>query len=406
MTTLFTANISNSSEIRDCQLCHKVSNYDEHRKLACIQCHPKNEKHFSKGDILDEGASGCLNCHKEYKDFVKHQMHTKAKEIKYVKDKFDRYDNNFYKTNCNSCHVTSCSDCHINKKFPHKITKNIDNNNCLKCHKGYFTGIEYLGLAEKDDAEKFQIGEEKDGTFYQKMLPDIHFEKGLKCIDCHNMKGFLSSKKTTKSCKDCHKKVSNNVIEHSIKSHLEKLECYTCHSAWSQNELGTFFLKFKDKSSQKPFEAIKNISQNYKKTSYMKNNFETFIGIDNNGKYSIIRPFLISFITFVSDNKTIRISSDWRIKYSHTIRKETVLCHDCHENRKKYILLKPEDDYMDIKKDNFCFDSFYNQKNMFIVNGRFVSEYEWNKINNKSDEYKKLFIKKQMELIGVVKKAR
>lgn len=392
------------SNDKNCNNCHKSYNYAGHKNISCISCHPKNNKHFSKGDLFSEGARGCLTCHSKYQNILNNKMYTKEDEKNYIKQTYAKYDKDFYKNNCNKCHVTSCSDCHIEDK-KHRINKKISIEKCLNCHNGYFTGIEYVGLAEKDDNEKFDIGIEKNGKFYQKMIPDIHFEKGLACKDCHTMVSFVENKKTAKNCRDCHKKISKNVIEHKIESHLVKLNCNLCHSAWQQNEFGTNFIKFKNENEQKNYYLIKNVSKNYKKTSYMKNNFETFMGIDNSGKYNTIRPLFVSFLTFIDQKiQNYHISSDWKSQFSHTIRRETVLCQNCHEEQRKSLLLNEEDDIINLKKDKIPIGFLYNSKKHTIRNGRFVDDNIW-KIKN-TETYKKYFILKQIQLQKVIKDAK
>jgi len=51
---------------------------------------------------------------------------------------------------------------------------------------------------------------------------------------------LAENKRYSKGCVDCHKRIDKTIVEHSIEEHLETLECYACHSAWTVSELGTF----------------------------------------------------------------------------------------------------------------------------------------------------------------------
>lgn len=238
------------------------------------------------------------------------------------------------------------------------------------------------------------------------MLPDVHFEKGLKCLSCHNMKSFSYGEKYSKDCNNCHRKISN-IMEHNIKAHKTKILCSGCHSAWSQNELGTYYIKIEDMRKKDDYNSIINISRDYRKTSYIKNNFETFLGINEEGKYATIRPYFISFFSKVADKvSTYFVSADWRVKYSHTIRRETILCQQCHENSKKFILMENDLDIFDLGKDGIPLESFYNSKGNKILNGKFVDKGIWEKISSNGEDYRKYFILKQLQLIEVIKNAK
>ena len=212
---------------------------------------------------------------------------------------------------CSACHVIydddglyKGGDPTIPKDEPghmrvHKITKQIPAFQCVHCHnRGGRTGVSYLGMMEADpygypwSTEPGKKGGEKlHGKWYNHLLPDVHYEKGMHCIDCHQEPeihgdGNIYSKKwqaTAIECETCHGTpdeyatfttrygpLNNIVFENGkpvlvskvtgekhpvpqlkdlaeqgklspmgevamvkVKQHLDKLECYACHAKWA-----------------------------------------------------------------------------------------------------------------------------------------------------------------------------
>jgi len=89
------------------------------------------------------------------------------------------------------------------------------------------------------------------------MLPDVHYEKGMRCGNCHSMSSLANGKSSSKTCIDCHKP-DKNVLEHRIQAHLTKMECSSCHAAWAPVEYGTFWIKFEENAITDYFRWVKN----------------------------------------------------------------------------------------------------------------------------------------------------
>ncbi len=62
---------------------------------------------------------------------------------------------------------------------------------CFTCHKGYFVGTDYYGMAPREDSLRYQRGEVAYGETYLKMTPDVHAEKGyeMRCLPFHAESG-------------------------------------------------------------------------------------------------------------------------------------------------------------------------------------------------------------------------
>jgi hypothetical protein len=109
------------------------------------------------------------------------------------------------------CHASSCDDCHmieVNGLKSYTTDTATYYKACTKCH----------GDMAKDN-------------------PDVHFAKGMKCMDCHTSKeihGDGTDANTYQAkdffdakCENCHKSVSQ-IKSHTV--HGNKLECQVCHS--------------------------------------------------------------------------------------------------------------------------------------------------------------------------------
>jgi len=110
-------------------------------------------------------------------------------------------------------------------------------DNCLNCHIKR-PGANYVGKLAKMH---------KEGPY-----PDIHYEKGLDCMDCHSLSEIHGDGKIYPNerlavqvrCEDCHRNPGKvvrgmNVTQYSNKSathaiHEEELDCAACHSGWYQ----------------------------------------------------------------------------------------------------------------------------------------------------------------------------
>ncbi len=163
----------------------------------------------------------------------------------------DNFADDYFRKMCAMCHIgvknpfstsnhsSGCAACHViynnnshylgedptidkNKRgFPpyHEITAKIPTSQCLKCHnRSSRYGTSYIGLGENDfypvPLKHGEFSQEKmlGGRYFNHFQADIHYKKGMDCIDCHTGKeimgdGIIHSRmfeQTTVKCEDCH----------------------------------------------------------------------------------------------------------------------------------------------------------------------------------------------------------
>jgi len=162
---------------------------DRHLKNLCASCHlSKEKKLYGQINELSRGG-GCNACHLKYNDSSLKDL------IKYKKSK--KFRNN---------HIYS---------HP-QLTIKSDNRHCFGCHsRSGRISLSYEGWHEtKFDKmpDKKHYKKLMDGRILEKHLPDIHFERGMICIDCHlsyevmgDGKSYSHKEEQVKIvCEDCH----------------------------------------------------------------------------------------------------------------------------------------------------------------------------------------------------------
>ena len=121
---------------------------------------------------------------------------------------------------CTACHNFMPKEGKNGKKPNHPyMTRHIPMENCVRCHnRSGRIGLAYHGIYESEGyGTPFQDGDFSedqlnDGRFFKKLPPDIHFEKGLICIDCHSQKEVMGDGKGHAhfedqleiTCRTCH----------------------------------------------------------------------------------------------------------------------------------------------------------------------------------------------------------
>ncbi len=246
------------------------STADDYLREQCLRCHTWSQGARQVGDYR---ASGCAACHVVYSDAGTYEG----------------------------------GDSAIDKKQQgrprlHRLTAKIPPNQCIHCHnRGGRTGVSYIGTMESDgygspwggEAGK-KGGATLHGKNYNHLTADVHYEKGMSCIDCHTKQdlhgdGHLYQKREQAveiRCEDCHgtaraattlntsrgnriaglertgaavtlvtkidgKRLpvpqTTDVIIHGsreartsmgIAAHMNKMECYTCHARWASQCYG------------------------------------------------------------------------------------------------------------------------------------------------------------------------
>jgi hypothetical protein len=166
---------------------------------------------------------------------------------------------------CNVCH-TGCLDCHYapsKEKGTHAFIKVPDSYSCMGRGRG--NTVCHTGTAHS------RRGETYIGRFYsipQGRKPDIHFTKGIHCVDCHPTgKKGMGDMKRKATCGDCHMEIEK---AHANSIH-KNLTCTACHvseaggyqiTVWGKGYIGEKFNPFKKYSLyhgvQKPLILMKD----------------------------------------------------------------------------------------------------------------------------------------------------
>ncbi len=146
--------------------------------------------------------------------------------------------------NDTSNHSSGCSACHVKynnaskylgddptidkdeQGHPpfHEITAKISHTQCIHCHnRSNRYGTSFIGIAENDfygtpyANGKLSRNRLLGGRFFSHLKSDIHFKKGMTCIDCHLNRGIMG--------------------DGTIYSKMEyavKIKCEDCHGSYSQ----------------------------------------------------------------------------------------------------------------------------------------------------------------------------
>jgi preprotein translocase subunit SecG len=171
---------------------------DDYLRNQCLRCHVWTEGAKRDGDYR---SGGCSACHVLY------------------------YDEGGYQG----------ADPTINKSEPdhmikHEITTKIPAEQCIHCHnRGGRTEVSYIGTMESDGyGTPFQEGGGKAGKLhgknYNHLSPDVHYERGMQCIDCHTQREIMGD---------------GNI--YGKKEEAVEIECVDCHGTpdeypWDENE--------------------------------------------------------------------------------------------------------------------------------------------------------------------------
>ena len=390
---------SASAAAAECTACHQPSVRGAHATLSCVACHGRG------GDLrrvsAAPDATGCTWCHPGTAAIFQGPMAHRKAEQAFADKAFAGRDGHFFEQSCTGCHVKDCLDCH--GPDGHSIARP-SMEGCHSCHRGYFVGADYLGRAPREDNLRYQRGPAFDGERYLKMRPDVHAEAGLACGACHGMASLAAGQRTAKTCTDCHQP-SPTVLEHRIGGHLGALECWACHSAWTAQEYGTFFVRVGGNQVGEHFSVKRSPGAEYLRSAYLRRQDAPPLGRDAAGKVSPIRP---QFIAYTSDlrapggEENVLLSAQWRAFFPHTVRRGTVLCEGCHDAPRRFLvepkaarIYRPADDGLNL-------ESFWDQQGQTLVNGRFLSPEEVARLRARSPAYRRGTIEKWQKFVQPV----
>ncbi|MCM2264485.1 MAG: cytochrome c3 family protein [Desulfuromonadales bacterium] len=216
---------------------------DPHFSQGCGFCHMGDEKGASKADAHrglvkkpSDDLKICGRCHDQIAANYGKSLHYTTAGLKHgIRGRLSTaeeslFNEKVFPKSCNNCHAT-CGDCHV--KSPtiggvnpgliqqHQFVKRNEGKTCALCHGGRvypeFTG-EYGGT------------------------PDVHYQKGMTCIDCHTRKEAHGDGSTVTSrkqvadrpaCLGCHPRGSDKSDKSRAAhdQHAGKLSCVACHAA-------------------------------------------------------------------------------------------------------------------------------------------------------------------------------
>ena len=398
---------------------------------SCLKCHKKDGKKCQKS--IHYTLKKAINITRKswgIKDsnVTLQTLPLPKKEIKKVSDLVD----DFLRRKCLKCHLGNrasgekgmrrglgCLACHSKHQKIGKCQKSkISMDRCLSCHNKGFVGGDYLGLFPKDHDKSYRAPLTKDGKYppqkygidFHHLQSDIHFQKGMVCVDCHKKDDMQGTKKV--KCIDCHKNLSPN--NHT--NYHTSLACSTCHSSWNNNsyELSVFrddtsdYKKWKNLTLQedgyltnfltKALKSKKKIPPkmpdwiNHKfqngiwYSGYRFKRWEHFnLANNKDGKIMIIRPIFQYRISYRDKNNTMIFDDinqidgkkieTWTPYSPHTISKKSKSCEMCHANNLILNTTPTNNEILDLMKPNY------------IVGGSLLSKEQIGRL--KSNLYKK-----------------
>ncbi len=358
-------------------------------------------------------ANNCLKCHQNKMWQLKHSLHYTLKDaINITRDTWGVKESNvtlqtlpepkavvtkpadlvddFLRRKCLRCHLQSrqinktgniCLACH-NRHFNRYDAKKAiaPMSKCLKCHNNEYIGTDYMGLFPHDYDQSYRSPIMKNGDYpntkygidQHHLISDIHYKKGLTCIDCHNKNHVKPGQgwDGTVSCTSCHKHLSKKYH----KSYHKNISCSACHSSWSGDsyELNVLrddtasykqwsrltmqedpylqkFLQKALKENPPPQPMMPDYIDNKLKpgiwySGWLFRRWENFYLINgNNDKVIIARPMYQYKISYKDKNGKMVLNNVSKLNNGtpiqvflpympHTITKQAKSCEMCHDN--------------------------------------------------------------------------
>ncbi len=343
-------------------------------------------------------VSRCLECHPSSASLLQGPMATREAERAFVRRAFGEEGDRFFAQSCAACHVASCEDCH--GQTPHGAAGRPEDETCGRCHHGYFVGWDYHGRAPREDHARYQRGPRDHGETYLEMLPDIHAASGMRCVDCHTLHASPEgAAPRDRRCRDCHPRPSDDVPEHAIAAHMERMRCVGCHAAWTAQEYGTFLVRGRSEEQQEAFAPLPRWG-GWRKSALLKRQDAPPLGLDAAGLVAPIRPQFILFATDTErDWENRLLVAEWRAFTPHTVRRGTVTCGGCHEAPRRYLLEADQERLYELEKDGLPLRSFWSREGQVVVNGSFLPEARHQRMNRKTSEYVRQHLRQWQNLL-------
>lgn len=345
----------------------------------------------------------CLTCHPGQGAVLAGPMATRTAERAFACRALGAEGEAFFTAACAGCHVSGCRDCHEGDPHAAAASARPADDVCLRCHQGYFTGWEYYGRAPREDHERYRRGAVADGVHYLKMLPDVHQERGLACADCHRVHGEAVHGQpgagSVRGCRECHEAISGDVPEHAITAHLEKMECWACHSAWAAQEYGTFLVKPLTAEQREAFSPLPE-QGGWRRSAALRRQDPPPLGLNGRGQVSPIRPQFVLLATDPARGWENRLlAAEWKAFFPHTIRRGTVTCGGCHETPRRFVLEPAADRIYELERDGLPLRSWWDQTGQRVVDGAFFTRERYDLMNRRTPEYVREHLRQWQDLL-------
>jgi hypothetical protein len=315
-----------------CRTCHPDIMHDEYHNFPCIDCHKgdkggKDEKTAHTGLVAkpahpDFMVDSCGGCHPENVQDSRTSLHfTLRNKVNQIRKHFGVQEeltslteissssqpttstelvDYMLRRRCLRCHVfssgdtyantqrgTGCAACHMEfsngEIQSHKMIKLPGDLQCLGCHYANFVGADYYGRYEHDLGNEYRTPytTRKEffrpyGVEYHELVPDIHQQRGLSCVDCHfGHQPSVVGPAANISCRTCHQLSSRSLAPDALPANLKMedntlvltagltgkvhfvpqmtdpaheqyghlVSCQVCHAQWSFNDSTTHLLR-------------------------------------------------------------------------------------------------------------------------------------------------------------------
>ncbi|PID72006.1 MAG: hypothetical protein CSB34_04010 [Desulfobulbus propionicus] len=312
-----TLQLHKTAQIMGCKGCHPEVVLDTNHALSCVSCHQGNNE-TTDMTVAHEGLVAhpahpehmehtCGSCHPQQIQSITDSIHfTLQHKINQTRAHFGinprlisladipiqseittktQLVEDMLRRRCLRCHLfspgddypyvshgTGCAACHLSftqsKLDSHRFIKPTLKQ-CQSCHYGNYVGNDYSGGFENDYNWEYRTPYavrkpylRPFGVEQQNLAADIHFQRGLDCIDCHTTHETLGEP----TCLTCHnapqesahihkKKTQYILTAHSGKQHIipqmthpahkqygDQVACQVCHAQWSFNDSTTHLL--------------------------------------------------------------------------------------------------------------------------------------------------------------------
>ncbi len=320
---------------------------------------------------------------------------------------------NFRATGCAACHMPYAEDGKsasgdtaiprdkVGRPLRHTLTKAIPVTQCATCHNGGSrAAMNFRGMMEAPPEGKQTFQYDQDllhGHAYTSQTPDVHYTRGLGCIDCHTEKelhgdGFVYAKRhyyVETRCESCHgtpaapatgltakgRRLRNVFVAtapnptgtvtlaskltgrlHSIPqlaglakqppghdaTHLDRLECYTCHTAWAPTCYGCH-IKMDYTAYANPVDvAFDHLAGRHAKQGWFRLTAgvrladpEPVLGVNWRGKVAPFVPRAQPLFTYVDPAGATRYEFE-KLGFAHnpivphTVTRAARTCASCH----------------------------------------------------------------------------